>query len=124
MADERPRATVRDFDPDVLRLFDQYVHGAIDRRGFLSGAARITGAAAAAGVLAALSPRFAEAQQVKPDDARLDATHVDFPSPAGHGTGRGYLVRPAKADGPLPMVLVAHENRGLNPHVDDVARRF
>ncbi len=74
--------------------------------------------------MAALSPQFADAQQVKPDDTRLSASHVEFPSPEGHGTGRGYLVRPAKAQGPPPVVLVAHENRGLNPHIEDVARRF
>ena len=122
---EPTRPTVRDFDPDVLRLFDAYVHGAIDRRGFLSGAARYTaGAVTAASVLAALSPRFAQARQVEPDDARIVAESVDFPSPDGNGTGRGYLVRPANVAAALPLVLVAHENRGLNPHIEDVARRF
>lgn len=114
-----------DFQPEVLQLFDQYVHGVIDRRGFLVGAARFAvGAATAAGLLAALSPRFAAAQQVKPDDARLSAGYVEFASPNGYGTGRGYLVKPASARGPLPVVLVVHENRGLNPHIEDVARRF
>src|SRR5690242_5887002 len=103
MADDS-RPTVSDFDPDVLRLFDQYVHGAIDRRGFLAGAARYTaGAMTAAGLLAALSPRFAQARQVEPDDARLHAEHVDFPSSAGYGAGRGYLVRPAHTTKGLPM---------------------
>lgn len=120
-----PRKTVRDFDPEVLRLFDQYVHGVIDRRGFLSGAARhAVGATTAAGLLAALAPRFAHAQQVKPDDARLDARHVEFLSPDGYGTARGYQVTPRDAGGPLPMVLVVHENRGLNPHIEDVTRRL
>jgi carboxymethylenebutenolidase len=106
-------------------LFDQYVHGVIDRRGFLAGAARFAvGAATATGLLAALSPQFAAAQQVKPDDARLSAGYVEFPSPNGYGTGRGYLVKPVNAVGPLPVVLVVHENRGLNPHIEDVARRF
>ncbi len=119
----RPKAS--DFDPEVLRLFDQYVHGAIDRRGFLSGAARFAvGSATAAGLLAALSPQFAAAQQVAPDDDRLSTKFVTFPSPKGYGTGRGYLARPAKARGPSPLVLVVHENRGLNPHIEDVARRF
>jgi len=77
----------------------------------------------AAGLLGALSPRFAEAQQVAPTDPRLEARYVEYDSPKGHGRARGYLVRPAKASGPLPLVLVVHENRGLNPHIEDVARR-
>ena len=120
-----PRHKASDFDPEVLRLFDQYVHGMIDRRGFLAGAARFAvGAAGAAGLLAALTPQFAAAQQVKPDDKRLSAKYIEFKSPKGYGTGRGYLVKPAKAKGPLPVVLVVHENRGLNPHIEDIARRL
>ncbi len=120
-----PRKTAHDFDPEVLGLFDQYVHGQIDRRGFIAGAGRLAiGAGAAAGLLAALSPQFAQAQQVKPDDVRLKALYRTFDSPQGYGTGRGYLVRPAGATGPLPTVLVVHENRGLNPHIEDVARRI
>lgn len=121
---DRPKA--RDFDPEILHLFDEYVHGAIDRRGFLSGAAKVAsvGAAGAAGLLAALTPQFAAAQQIAPDDARLSTRHVDFASPDGYGTGRGYLARPAKIEGPLPVVLVIHENRGLNPHIEDVTRRL
>ncbi|QNP40551.1 dienelactone hydrolase family protein [Lysobacter solisilvae (ex Woo and Kim 2020)] len=120
-----PRKKASDFDPEVLRLFDQYVHGLIDRRGFLRGAARFAvGATTAAGLLAALSPQFAAAQQVKPDDKRLKAGYLEFASPQGYGTARGYLVRPAKARGPLPMVLVVHENRGLNPHIEDITRRL
>ena len=121
---ETPRQTASDFDPEVLRLFDQYVHGLIDRRGFLLGAARFAGTLGAVGLLAALSPQFAAAQQVKPDDKRLSAKYIEFPSHKGYGTARGYLVRPAKAKGPLPVVLVVHENRGLNPHIEDVARRL
>lgn len=120
-----PRKTANDFDPEVLRLFDQYVHGVIDRRGFLTGAARFAvGAAGAAGLLAALTPQFAAAQQVKPDDKRLSTRYIEFPSPEGYGTARGYLARPAKAKGPLPVVLVVHENRGLNPHIEDITRRL
>lgn len=120
-----PRKTADDFDPEVLRLFDQYVHGDIDRRGFLLGAARFAaGATTAAGLLAALTPQFAMAQQVKPDDKRLKAEYLEFPSPDGYGTARGYLVRPAKARKPLPVVLVVHENRGLNPHIEDITRRL
>ncbi|MCF7220683.1 dienelactone hydrolase family protein [Marilutibacter chinensis] len=119
----RPKAS--DFDPEVMRLFDQYVHGAIDRRGFLGGAARFAvGTAGAAGLLAALSPDFAAAQQVRPDDPRLATEYREFPSPKGYGSGRGYLARPSRAEGPLPLVLVIHENRGLNPHIEDVARRL
>ncbi|SDQ76711.1 dienelactone hydrolase family protein [Pseudoxanthomonas sp. CF125] len=120
-----PRSTVDDFDPAVLRLFDQYVHGLIDRRGFLRGATRFAvGAGGAAGLLAALSPQFAAAQQVSPDDARLSTEYRQFDSPQGYGKGRGYLVKPARAKGPLPVVLVVHENRGLNPHIEDIARRL
>jgi carboxymethylenebutenolidase len=120
-----PRQKASDFDPEVLRLFDQYVHGIIDRRGFLTGAARFTvGATTAVGLLAALSPQFAAAQQVKPDDKRLSAKHLEFASPKGYGKARGYLVKPAKAKGPLPLVLVVHENRGLNPHIEDITRRL
>ena len=120
-----PRPTARDFEPEVLRLFDRYVHGLIDRRAFLHGAARFAaGAAGAAGLLAALSPRFAEARQVEPDDARIEAESIEFDSPKGYGKGKGYLVRPAGAKDALPTVLVVHENRGLNPHIEDIARRL
>lgn len=120
----RPRLSTADFDPDVLALFDQYVHGLMDRRAFLGGVGRIVGSASAVAVLAALAPQFAAAQQVKPDDARIRTSYENFDSPLGYGKGRGYLARPAKAKGPLPLVLVAHENRGLNPHIEDIARRF
>jgi len=120
-----PRKTVADFDPEVLRLFDRYVHGDIDRRGFLLGAARFAvGATTAAVLLEALSPQFALAQQVKPEDARLSTRLLEFPSPEGYGAGRGYLARPAKGSGKRGTVLVVHENRGLNPHIEDIARRL
>jgi len=120
-----PRLTADDFDPEVLRLFDQYVHGQIDRRGFLDRAARhAAGIAGAAALLAALSPDFALARQVMPDDARLQAGHLDIDAPAGHGKLRAYIARPARATRPLPIVLVVHENRGLNPHIEDIARRL
>jgi carboxymethylenebutenolidase len=119
------RLTARDFHPEVLRLFDRYVHGQIDRRGFLDGAARFAvGGVTAAALLEALSPRFAWAQQVPPTDARIRAETVEFASPQGYGKGRGYLVRPASASARLPAVLVVHENRGLNPYIEDVARRL
>ena len=120
---ERKKAT--DFDPDVLILFDAYVHGAIDRRGFLHKASKYAaGGMTAAMMLDALNPRFAEAQQVAKDDARIKAEYVPFPSPQGNSTTKGYLVRPAAAKGKLPGVLVVHENRGLNPHIEDIARRL
>lgn len=125
MHDDPMRKTAGDFDPGVLRLFDEYVHGLIDRRGFLSGAAKFAaGSTTAAGLLAALTPNFAAAQQVKPDDRRIATRRVDFDSPKGYGKARGYLAMPAKPAGKLPVVLVVHENRGLNPHIEDVARRF
>ena len=120
---ERKKAS--DFDPDVLILFDAYVHGAIDRRGFLDKASKYAvGGVTAAMLLDALNPRFAEAQQVAKDDARIKAEYVTYPSPQGNGTMKGYLVRPANAKGKLPGVLVVHENRGLNPHIEDIARRL
>ncbi|MES2320337.1 MAG: dienelactone hydrolase family protein [Pseudomonadota bacterium] len=119
-----PRMTQHDFDPEVLKLFDQYVHGGIDRRGFLSQAGRYAvGGATAASLLAALSPSFA-APVVAALDPRIKASHVEYPSPEGYGTLRGYLVQPATAKGKLPAVLVVHENRGLNPHIEDIARRL
>lgn len=118
------RQTVKDFHPEVLRLFDKYVHGQLSRRGFLDGAAGFAGGATAAGLLAALSPQFANAQQVSGSDARIKASYVEIDSPNGNGKVRGYLVKPAKVSGKLPTVLVVHENRGLNPHIEDIARRL
>ncbi|MET0856963.1 MAG: dienelactone hydrolase family protein [Telluria sp.] len=117
------RLTAKDFDPEVMKLFDQYVHGQLDRRGFLNQAGRYAvGGATAATMLSALSPSFA-AQMVAPTDPRITATFVEVPSPQGYGTLRGYLVQPVNAKGKLPTVLVVHENRGLNPHIEDIARR-
>ncbi len=119
------RKTAKDFDPEVLKLFDQYVHGMITRRDFLKSASRFAvGAVTAEGLLQALQPRFAQAQQVPGNDPRISARHVELPSPNGYGTVRGYLVQPASAKGKLPAVLVAHENRGLNPHIEDIVRRL
>jgi carboxymethylenebutenolidase len=114
-----------DFDPELLILFDAYVHGAIDRRGFLDRAGKFAVAGTtAAMLLEALNPRFAEAQLVPKDDPRLKAEYLEYPSPQGSVSMRGYLVRPAKAKDKLPGVLVVHENRGLNPHIEDIARRL
>jgi carboxymethylenebutenolidase len=115
-----------EFDPDLWCLFDQYVHGDIDRRGFLDRAARFAAASGttATALLAALSPNFARAQKVAPGDARLKTEFIEIASPNGYGKVRAYVARPAQAAGPLPVLLVIHENRGLNPHIEDVTRRL
>ena len=119
------RLTASDFHPEVLKLFDRYVHGLITRRGFLDAAnGYAVGGAGAAGLLAALSPRFAEAQQVSPGDPRIKTRSIEAASPQGYGKVRGVLAQPAQAAGPLPVVLVVHENRGLSPHIEDIARRL
>lgn len=119
------RKTAHDFDQDLLILFDAYVHGLIDRRGFLDQASKYAvGGVTAAMLLEQLSPKFVEAQVVRMDDVRIVQEYVEFDSPAGYGKARGYLTRPASASGKVPGVLVIHENRGLNPHIEDVARRF
>jgi carboxymethylenebutenolidase len=119
------RKTAKDFHPQALKLFDRYVHGQLSRRGFLQMAAQFTAAGVTAeGLLMALSPRFAEAQQIAADDARIKTHVVEYPSPKGYGKLRGYMAQPAKAKGKLPTILVVHENRGLNPHIEDIARRL
>lgn len=112
------------FTPEVFSLFDKYVHGQISRRDFIdrAGSLAIAGMSGVA-LLDALSPKFAQAQQVLPADERLKAEYVEIPAP-GYGKVRGYLTRPAKAAGKLPAVLVVHENRGLNPHIEDITRRL
>jgi carboxymethylenebutenolidase len=118
------RKTTSDFHPEVLRLFDRYVHGLLDRRGFLEGAGKYAVAGTTAvGLLEALSPNYAFAEQIPKDDKRIKAEYVTYDSPQGYGKVRGYLVKPANASGKLPGVLVVHENRGLNPYIEDVARR-
>ncbi|HWI81298.1 dienelactone hydrolase family protein [Ramlibacter sp.] len=121
-----PRLTAQDFDQELLILFDAYVHGNLDRRGFLAKARRFAKAGVtAAGLLAALSPDFAAGQQVAPTDARLQTQWAGYPSPQGNTTTRGYLVRPVRAGARrLPAIPVIHENRGLNPHIEDIARRL
>ena len=119
------RKTAHDYDQELLVLFDAYVHGALDRRGFLDKAAKYAvGGVTAAMLLDQLSPKFLEAQVVKPEDARIKVQSVEYDSPQGYGKMRGYLAQPAKAAGKLPAVLVIHENRGLNPHIEDIARRL
>ena len=111
-------------DPRIFDLYDEYCHGHIDRREFLSRATVMTiGGVSALWMAQALMPRYAEAQTISFTDPRMTGTYVDYPSPGGtSGTMRGYLVQPA-GEGPFPTVLVIHENRGLNPHIEDVARR-
>jgi carboxymethylenebutenolidase len=118
------RKTADDFHPEVLKLFDKYVHGDLSRRDFLQSTTKFAVGVTALSILESLNPRFAEAQQIANDDARIKASYVEYPSPLGYGKLRGYLVQPAKAKGKLPVVLVVHENRGLNPHIEDIARRL
>ena len=119
------RLTAKDFPPELLALYDGYVHGRISRRGFLDRAGKLTlGGMTAVAALAALSPDYALAQQVRFTDPDIRAEYITYPSPRGHGEVRGYLVLPAGAAGPVPGVVVAHENRGLNPYIEDVARRL
>jgi carboxymethylenebutenolidase len=120
MSDSRSKK----FPPSVMSLFDKYVHGLISRREFIDRASGMAVAGlSGAALLDALNPKFAAAQQVAPTDARLRTESVEIPAP-GYGKARGYLVQPVKAAGKLPVVLVVHENRGLNPHIEDVARRI
>ena len=119
------RKTAKDFHPEALKLFDQYVHGQISRRGFLSAAAKFAAAGVTAeALLLALSPNFAQAQQVAVNDPRIKVRYAEYPSPKGYGKLRGYFAEPANIKGKLPTVLVVHENRGLNPHIEDIARRL
>jgi carboxymethylenebutenolidase len=120
---ERKKAS--DFPQELLNLFDMYVHGDIDRRAFLDGAKKFAaGGLTAAAILESLQPNYAWAQQVPKDDARIKAEYATVHSPQGNGSIRGYLARPQKAAGKLPGILVVHENRGLNPYIEDVARRL
>jgi len=120
---ERKKAS--DFPQELLNLFDLYVHGDIERREFLDGAKKFAvGGLTAAAIWESLRPNYAWAQQVAKDDTRIKTEYTTVPSPQGNGSIRGYLVRPANASGKLPGVLVVHENRGLNPYIEDVARRL
>jgi carboxymethylenebutenolidase len=119
------RKTAADFDQELLILFDAYVHGGIDRRGFLEQAQKFAvGGVTASMLLASLSPNFAAAQVVPKDDKRLKTEMLTYASPAGSGSMKGYLAMPANATGKLPGILVVHENRGLNPHIEDITRRL
>jgi len=118
------RPTAKQFSQELLDLYDYYVHGQIDRRAFLERAGKFAvGGITAAALLETLSPKYAFAAQVPADDARVQAAYVKYDSPAGSGEMRGLLAKPAGAAGKLPGVVVVHENRGLNPYIEDVARR-
>ena len=120
---ERKKAS--DFPQERLDLFHEYQHGDISRRTFLDRAGKFAvGGLTAATIFESLRPNYAWAQQVPKDDARLKVSYETVPSPEGNGSIRGYFARPANASGKLPAVLVVHENRGLNPYIEDVARRF
>lgn len=119
------RKTAADFDQELLILFDAYVHGGIDRRGFLERAQKFAvGGVTASMLLASLSPNFAAAQVVPKDDKRLKTEMLTYASPTGSGSMKGYLAMPANATAKLPGILVVHENRGLNPHIEDITRRL
>jgi carboxymethylenebutenolidase len=118
------RKKASDFPQELLKLFDGYVHGGISRRQFLDGAQRFAvGGVTAAALFDMLRPNYAWAIQVPPDDKRIKSEYDTVPSPQGNGSIKGYLVRPANA-AKLPAILVVHENRGLNPYIEDVARRL
>lgn len=121
---QAPRKTARDFDPRLLEIFDGYVHGTMSKREFMSkatkyAAAGVTGAM----ILEQLQPNYALANQVDPNDPDIVTEVIEYQSPEGHGTIKALMARPANATGPLPAVLVVHENRGLNPYIEDVVRR-
>ena len=119
------RLTAKDFDPGLLELYDFYAHGMITKRQFLDGAAKFAVAGmTATTLLGMMSPNYALAQQVSFNDPDIIPEYISYPSPNGHGEVRGYLVRPAAGDAKLPAVVVVHENRGLNPYIEDVARRL
>ncbi len=125
LAGETTRLKASDFPQGVLTLFDKYVHGLIDRRAFMDGASKFTaGGMTASAMFEALRPHYEWARQVQPDDARVRTEYVTYPSPMGHGTMRGLMAWPENQTGPFPAVLVIHENRGLNPYIEDVVRRF
>ena len=120
---ERKKAS--DYPQELLDLFHEYQHGDITRRDFFERARRFAvGGLTVAAIFESLRPNYAWAQQVPKEDARIKTEIVTVPSPEGNGSIKGYLARPAKASGKLPVVLVVHENRGLNPYIEDVARRL
>ncbi|WP_444666748.1 YghX family hydrolase [Cereibacter changlensis] len=119
------RMTAKDFDQELLELYDYYAHGKISKREFLDRAGKFAvGGLTAAAILSMMSPNYALAEQVSFNDESIVGEYIMYPSPNGHGEVRGYRVRPAEGEGPWPAVVVVHENRGLNPYIEDVARRL
>lgn len=119
-----PRKKASDFHPRILEIFDGYVHGKMTKRDFITKAGKYTAAGVTgAMILEQLAPNYALAQQVAPDDPAIETMVAEYESPEGHGTIKGLMAKPAGATGPLPAVLVIHENRGLNPYIEDVVRR-
>lgn len=118
------RMTAKDFPPELLEYFDFYVHGKISKREFLDLASKfVVGGLSAVALGTLLTPDYAFAQQVEFTDPNILPEYIHYPSPQGHGSVKGYFVKPAKATGKVPAVVVVHENRGLNPYIEDVARR-
>src|SRR5215813_14401907 len=118
------RLTAKDFPQELLDLYDYYAHGKITKREFLERASRFAiGGVTAAAILSSMSPDYALAQQVEFTDPDIRPEYITYTSPKGNGNVRGYLVRPTKVAGRAPGVVVVHENRGLNPYIEDVARR-
>src|SRR6201985_756362 len=115
---------------EAIELYNDFIHGEISRRAFLDGIQKVAGTLAAGTVISALMPNYALGQQVSRTDDRIKASYETVPSPKGNGSIKGYLVRPVSADTrseaptKLPGIIVVHENRGLNPHIEDIARRF
>ena len=119
------RQTSSEFDQELLDLYDDYAHGRVDRRGFFERASRFAiGGITVAALLEALTPNYAFAQQVAKDDKRIETEYTEYSSPKGAGKMRGYLAKPAGAAAKQPGVVVIHENRGLNPYIEDVTRRL
>jgi carboxymethylenebutenolidase len=119
------RMTAKDFAPELLELYDFYAHGRITKREFLDRAGKYAvGGMTAVAILGMMGPNYALAEQVSFNDPEIVGSYAMYPSPMGHGEVRGYLVRPAGVEGKLPAVVVVHENRGLNPYIEDVARRL
>ena len=119
------RPTAYDFDQELLNLYDRYAHGLLDRRTFLDRAGKFAvGGLTAVAILEALSPKYAFAAQVPAGDPRVQTEYLKYPSPDGHGEMRGLFAKPAGATGKLPGVIVVHENRGLNPYLEDVVKRL
>ncbi|MCB5227058.1 dienelactone hydrolase family protein [Alishewanella sp. 16-MA] len=120
-----PRLTAADFSPELLELYDFYVHGQLTRRDFLEKATKYAiGGMTALSILSALTPNYALAEQISFNDPEIKGSYITYPSPNGHGSVRGYMVVPANHSKPVGGVLVVHENRGLNPYIEDVARRL